>query len=361
MPTISPITRRQMLGASLATLGIGLSAQVFATEITHLEGGLAMPAGRGCTVVVDLVGGNDGFNTVIPYADPAYAAARPGLAIASADVIPLDARCGLHPALRPLMSAWDHGQVAVLHGLGIAGAACHDSARSAWRTGGWASCAPTLSGSGAGIAFAGGAGPLAGCGLAWTCVDDAEHVQDFVVTTAQAGAALRARMAATAVSGNFPATRLGRELAQSARLLASGATPAAIVVSHEGYDTHSDQRDVHDRLLSELAQALAAFRSALVAAGRWQDVLVLTTSEFGRALHENAAGGTEHGTTSVQLALGGRVRGGVFGAAPSLDRGTPAPTAQVHEVYGRLFRDFHSMAPARRVEPAAAFARIALV
>lgn len=363
----SSISRRRMLGYSLATMSLGLMSPALAKE-SHLriEGNNATSSSQRCVVVVDLVGGNDGFNTVIPYRDPDYAILRPGIAIPRNAVLELNNYCGLHPALAPLMSTWDAGQLAVLHGLGISETNGHESARAGWRGGHWLGkgLLATVSGTlPVGVTFAGGAGPLTGCDLSWSCLDQAEQFPDFIISTnqtaAEMNAELHARVASTSVAGNFPNTRLGQELAQSARLLVSGAIPATIVVTHEGYDTHKNQSATHGQLMADLGQSLAAFREALLAVGRWQDVLVVTSSEFGRDPRENLTGGTEHGAASVHFALGGAVRGGAFGEMSHIGRGIPSSTASVHQIYSAVAQDFQNLGiTTRRVDPAGAFARV---
>jgi uncharacterized protein (DUF1501 family) len=91
-------------------------------------------------------------------------------------------------------------------------------------------------------------------------------------------------------------------------------------IALDGFDTHEDQRERHARLLGGLAARLAGLRSELIAAGRWRSTLVATVSEFGRSPRENAAGGTDHGAAGSHLVLGGAVKGGLYGAAPALDR-----------------------------------------
>lgn len=90
-------------------------------------------------------------------------------------------------------------------------------------------------------------------------------------------------------------------------------------VSQTGFDTHAGQLGHHERLLKELAEGLAAFRQAMVQAGLWDRVLLMTYSEFGRRVGENASAGTDHGTAAPHLFLGGSVKGGLYGSMPSLN------------------------------------------
>jgi uncharacterized protein (DUF1501 family) len=117
---------------------------------------------------------------------------------------------------------------------------------------------------------------------------------------------------------SFPATPIGRQLQVVATLLTSRTPVAVLKVSHGSFDTHSNQRNTHDRLLSELAEALVAFRQTMQTANLWQQVLVMTYAEFGRRAAENGSTGTDHGTAAPHFLLGGKVRGGMYGQQPSL-------------------------------------------
>jgi len=115
-----------------------------------------------------------------------------------------------------------------------------------------------------------------------------------------------------------PQTTLGRQLQTAAALLVSRTPVAVIKVSHGSFDTHSNQRANHDRLLRELAEALMAFRRAMHGAGLWQQVLLMTYSEFGRRAAENGSAGTDHGTAAPHFFFGGKVKGGLYGQQPTL-------------------------------------------
>jgi uncharacterized protein (DUF1501 family) len=124
---------------------------------------------------------------------------------------------------------------------------------------------------------------------------------------------------APATQTPFPKSALGRRLEIVARLLAAGVAAPVYKVSVGSFDTHSNQLIRHARLLEELSSALQAFRSELLVQGRWNDVLVMTYSEFGRRVRENGSRGTDHGTAAPHLFLGGRVIGGLYGAHPDLE------------------------------------------
>lgn len=238
-------------------------------------------------IVIDLVGGNDGLNTVIPHSDPRYAALRPTIAIDRQSGLPLDDRNSLHPALRPLMPMWSAGELAILHGVGSAEASLsHHRASELMQA-----ALPDF--------------PSA---------DSGETLQPF----------------------SFDSSSLAQALEQ----IASGAPLHSLHLALHGFDTHERQPEVHARLLARLAATMTALRASLQASGRWPDTLLMTRSEFGRRAAENLSAGTDHGSAGVHFIAGGRLTGGVFGAQPDLDlldrRGSPAPQVDIGALHRRV-------------------------
>ena len=117
----------------------------------------------------------------------------------------------------------------------------------------------------------------------------------------------------------FPKHKLGKEMESAAKLIASGTHVPVVKVGLSGFDTHSNQAARQMQLYTHVAELLAAFRQAMINAGAWDRVMVMTYSEFGRRVAQNGSGGTDHGTAASHFVLGGKVRGGFVGAAPSLD------------------------------------------
>ncbi len=118
----------------------------------------------------------------------------------------------------------------------------------------------------------------------------------------------------------FPQTGFGNAVRTASQVLASRSGVAALKLSLNGFDTHSAQLATHARLLKDLADGLAALKAAMVELGRWDSTLVVTYAEFGRRARENGSAGTDHGTASSHFIAGGRVKGGLYGQAPVLDR-----------------------------------------
>jgi uncharacterized protein (DUF1501 family) len=256
-------------------------------------------SGRKLLVLIELKGGNDGLNTVVPYTDPLYYRLRPRVAVNRDTVLPISERAALHPALEPLMPLWQRGQLAIVEGLGYPQFnLSHFRATEIWDTAsdahrylreGWVARALAQGGMrhamrGGGLVFGSAEhGPLAGAACAVT-----------TLRTASPGGAVP----------------------RAPHMFDS----AVMRVTLNGFDTHCNQRERHAALLARFAQGVDALRASLVEHGLWDDTLVVTSSEFGRRPRENDNGGTEHGSSAPHFVIGGRVRGGLYGALPALSQ-----------------------------------------
>ena len=330
-------------------------------------------------VVVQLDGGNDALNTVVPHADPNYARLRPTLAARPSDLIRLNDTLGMHSALRPLNGILEAGQLAFVPGVGypnpsrshFTGMAVWHTARldSAEHTGyGWlgraldpaAASSYAVHGSVPGalrgrrsraitllsteemlLASAAVAGNATGPEPA-----HADGALAFVRRQALDGYATSDRLAALAQgteAGRYPSTGLAQRLQLVGRLLRSTLGARVFYTVQGGYDTHAGQRFAHSTLLGEFAGALAAFFTDLRAAGLAERVVLMAFSEFGRTIRENASAGTDHGTAGCVFLAGPGVRGGVCGLMPSLtelDQGEPRMTTDFRRVYATVLEDW---------------------
>ena len=322
-------------------------------------------------VLVELKGGNDGLNTVIPFADPQYAALRPRIGIARDRVLMLDEKAGFHPALAPLMPLWKGGELAVLQGVGYpepnlshfrsieiwdTASASNQTLDDGWLTRAFAQAPPPRSFAADGVVVGSAeAGPLDGTGarvitLANTeqflrqaklasnegrsrnvALDHILEVEQDIVQAAQ-GLGSPVRLATA-----FPGGAFGGVVRTACEAIASRGGVAAVRLSLGGFDTHSNQQATQERLLGELAAGLVALRAAMQELNRWESTLVVTYAEFGRRPRENQSGGTDHGTANAHFVLGGSVGGGLYGAAPKLDRlagtGNPGFAIDFRSVY----------------------------
>jgi len=315
----------------------------------------AAPSRTRLLVLVELKGGNDGLNTVVPLADPAYRRLRPRIAVARDSLLAVSDAAGLHPSLGKLMPLWTAGELAIVQGLGYPDPSLsHFRSIEIWDTAsgsgdylesGWLSRAfgknPSPAGFAADGVVVGSAdlGPLSGPGVRAIALTDPE---DFL-RSARLARALDRRSANTSLAHilkverdiaqsaerlgpgrelrtAFPAGPFGGAIRTAARLAANPQGVSVIRVSLSGFDTHASQPGTHEALLRQLGDGLSALRAALEETGRWADTLVATYSEFGRRPKENASAGTDHGTASVHFVMGGPVKGGLYGVSPRLDR-----------------------------------------
>ena len=335
---------RWMVTAPLATTGV---------SVAFADAPLRTPYSN-LLVLIELKGGNDGLNTVVPFADPSYYALRNRLGIARDQVLQIDERSGFSPSLKPLWPLWEARELAVVQGVGYPQAnLSHFRSIEIWDTAskadeylgeGWLSRTfartPVPRAYAADGVVVGGqdVGPLAGVRTRVVALADTERFlqQSRLASPTQASgnAALRHILrveqdilqAAEGLRGDhvfrteFPRTAFGSAVRTAAQVISSRAGVAVVRLSLNGFDTHSNQAATHTRLLQSLAEGIVALKKALVELNRWNSTLVATYSEFGRRPRENLSGGTDHGTASVHFLVGGRVRGGLYGAPPALDR-----------------------------------------
>lgn len=318
------------------------------------------PDGR-VLVVIELNGGNDGINTVVPYRDEGYPRHRSTLRLANRELIRIDDRVGLHPALSDVARLMDDGRLAVVQGVGYPNPdRSHFRSLRIWHTArtdpvgaegpGWIGRAlddrSETSSSGPGAIFVGNtpsSAAVRGRHSAPIAVDrtddfllsdDAkspprkpgsgadDELTAFIRRSALDAYATADRMAAVTRRGApgrpYPATPLAGRLEQISRMVKAGAGARFYYVVQGGYDTHAGQLPAHARLLGELSGALGAFLDDLKTARLAERIAVLCFSEFGRRVAENGSAGTDHGTAGPVLLAGAGVRPGLVGPTPSL-------------------------------------------
>ncbi len=335
-------------------------------------------------ILVELKGGNDGLNTVIPYADPRYRDLRGAVALSRERTLQLDERVGLHDKLEPLMESWKAKDLAILQGVGYPYQnRSHFRSVEIWDTASAAS--QTLSEGWIAQAFQGvvlsktagvdgivvdtNSVPLTGPSLRTIVMQDAENflrqAQTMKTTPSPADGGnpalrhlLSVRHEVNAAAAGLrdklrdtpqPAlaygqeTGLGRQLDLATRLVMARVPVVAIKVALGGFDTHANQTPIHERLLGVLAANLAILRKNLMGSGQWNDVLVMTYSEFGRRVRPNASGGTDHGSAAPQFVMGGKVKGGLHGVYPALadlQDGDLKHTVDFRAVFAAVARDW---------------------
>jgi uncharacterized protein (DUF1501 family) len=338
-------------------------------------------------VVIQLDGGNDGLNTVIPYADENYARLRRELRIKDSDIIKLDDAIGLHPAMKPAADLLDDGRLSIIQGVGYPNPnRSHFESMAIWHHAriptdehdgnGWLGRAveflPDRRGAmGHSIYVGAEAVPVALRGRRAYAVslqseDDLRladsvtappwssptfDVAEFVQrTVAQSFAASRqfAKSNDTTSSAEYPSTKLAGKLRLISKLLQLDGGTRIFYASQPGYDTHSSQLYAHYDLLRELAGALRAFLNDLKAAGLADRVMVLAFSEFGRRALENGSAGTDHGAAAPVFIAGPAVRQRIVGTHPSLadlDQGDLKMSLDFRCVYATLLKNWLGIAP----------------
>jgi uncharacterized protein (DUF1501 family) len=346
------IDRRRFLKGTLALPAAAALPSLFARALLGAE-----PSDR-ILVLVQLDGGNDGLNTLVPFGDDAYHRARPGLAIApDRVVVRFDDDHGLHPALGALRGVWDDGALAVVQGVGYPNASrSHFTSTDVWHTArtkpqkrwtGWVGRALDRAANADVPALYLDPGPLSlaliGERIVVPSVADAEHFRvrgrkdllgDLVERPREDEApeyvrrsARQAYRASTrierALSGGtapdaYPATELARRFWQIARMVQANLPARVYAVRLTGFDTHARQAPAHASLLRTLGDALAAFHEDLKSHGLAGRVLTMTYSEFGRRVAENRSLGTDHGAAAPMFLMGGALEGGLHGRHPSL-------------------------------------------
>lgn len=291
---------------------------------------------RRVLVAVELVGGCDGLNSVVPFAMDDYYAARPALAIPPSRVLKLTDTLGLHPAMAPLRELYDDGKAAVILGIGYPRPSrSHRTARSIWYRGDPNSREPALT---QGSFRLDGAPPDSWPALSGIVGDDSISIVP----------AERLETGGTS-AGEYPDTAFAAQLRAVARAVRSGHPARVYHLRHPGFDTHRNQvelgdstRGAHSRLLETLSSGVRAFIDDTRSLLTDQEVLLMTFSEFGRRLRENACAGTDHGTANVMFFVGATVRPGFHGVHPGLGKdetdvvGDMVPTVDFRRVYATV-------------------------
>lgn len=335
-------------------------------------------------VVVQLTGGNDGLNTVVPHRQDLYYSLRPTLALARNALVPLTDDLGLHPELHPLRDVHERGDLAVVQAVGYPNPdRSHFRSMEIWHTGspdgtasdpGWLGRiadqiverhpermpalhvgserlplslwgrkvhAPSVRDADAfrlherGRSLASSRDALLESSAPHA---DLGFLRDAARTSYDAAERL-AELSAKGSQVAYPDTPLAQKLKLVARLLAGRFGSRIFHVELDGFDTHIRQARTHGPLMAQLGGALAAFQNDLEAEGMAQDVTTLVFSEFGRRVRENGSRGTDHGAGAPLFLMGARVRGGLHGRTPDLGRlvqGDVPFTTDFRSVYASL-------------------------
>ncbi len=352
-------------------------------------------------VMVQLAGGNDGLQTVIPLQDSTYRDLRPRLSKAADEALPMDKKLGLNKQLTGIKSLWDQGKVAVVQGVGYPDPSqSHFDSIRVWETGdptrrqvdGWLGRTIVQNYDSAGH-------PLVGCACGATGIpgalrdlqatltvingqqsfkfmggDEMERAAGALYTgtpgiygalfdTAVATARDTVAQLKTSAAKYVPKAKytdnvrlaissknqLAAALQLASELIVTGTGAKILHVTLGGFDTHYTQEARHDSLLAYLDSAVSAFYEDLNAYGMADRVMIATWSEFGRRPKENASAGTDHGTAAPVFLIGDTVKGGLYGEAPRLDAldrgGNPKYAVDFRSVYQEVLESHLAVDP----------------
>ena len=329
-------------------------------------GSAAHSKGGRITVMLELNGGNDGINTVVPFRDDGYAKYRKTLQIPRVELLEITDDLGLHPSLSGFAKLYERGELAIVQGVGYPNPnLSHEVSLDVWHTAmldrvgrsgyGWIGRMLDLgprdekgarATTGAPGALLAGphalpralrsrrssvatvpsietyleAGEIGSAALLESEVESAmgERIRRILSDARSTAKSIDSAVARAKSETVYPGTRLARDLKLIATLIRAEFETPVYYAIQPGYDTHSLQEPSHVSRMQELGDALAVFMDDMRAAERGKDVTVIVFSEFGRRVEENASRGTDHGTAGPVFLAGGSVAPGLHGTYPSL-------------------------------------------
>lgn len=385
------LSRREFLLETLkksSLLAVGAAAPTFLVNTAR-----AAAVGKdNILVVIELTGGNDGLNTVIPYADDLYHKARPTLRFRKEQVLRIDDAIGLHPGLNGIQQFIQQGWVGVVQGVGYPNPdRSHFESMDIWHSADHTRKTPTgwMARSSAELQIQHGGVPAMQVGPeklplalrgSQTSVASLNHklpfklrvggvdaeeiaarkkllvdlskapqpgedqgilqfVQKTELQTYTAIEQLQEILKNLAPDGNFPNQKLTQKMQIVAQLIQRGLGTRLFYLALDGFDTHSEQGPAHQNLMQDLGQAIATLFYTLQSTGHDKRVIVMTYSEFGRRVQENGSKGTDHGAGSSMFVIGPAVKGGAVGKHPSLsdlDAGDLKHHTDFRRVYATL-------------------------
>ena len=371
------LTRRQFLKTT-SLVALAPHVPVFLQQTARAAG---VRRDERILVVIQLSGGNDGLNTVVPFADEAYAKHRTALRLPEDRLHKITDGLGLHPSMRELAGLFEQQRLTIVQGVGYPNPnRSHDVSMSIWQTArfdreehtgyGWIGRAldevpPSMHQAPGSLLIGNESTPVVLRGRksvssSLTSIDDllAVHATRPAAETTVDEANLTAFVQRTALdayatadvlkqiagrresrSVSYPSSELATRMRLVSQLIQADVGTRVYYTMQDGYDTHSTQLGQHARLLRELSLSLQAFLDDLATAGLEERVLVLCFSEFGRQVQENASAGTDHGTAGPVFLAGSALAGGLIGESPDLsvlDDNAPRHGIDFRSVYATI-------------------------
>jgi uncharacterized protein (DUF1501 family) len=391
-----PISRRDFLIRSSGFVTVSAMVPRWALKDARLfEESVAADFPNRTLVVIELAGGNDDLNTVIPYTDSLYLQLRSRIGVPANTVLPLNDRLGLNPVMTGLKSLWDANRVAVVENVGYPNSSLsHFAARDVWHT-----ADPQLAqrhgwlGRWADRYIAGNGNPLSCAAISQslprTLLADNVGVPSFVNlasyqyatdgqypgdrnnqirtfltqnggeyeianpvdTLSQVGedAIASSNILQTVGTGyvpggSYPAGTLGAGLLLIAQIVNANVGARILYITFGGFDNHATQATDQPPLLTAFSNGIKALFDDLDAHGKSHDVLLMSWSEFGRRPQDNGSNGTDHGTLGSHFVVGDAVKPGIYGGVPdlaNLDRnGNRTMQSDFRSYYGTILQDW---------------------
>ncbi|MHA8094915.1 DUF1501 domain-containing protein [Aquirufa lenticrescens] len=386
--TRSEFLRQMALLSGGVGLGIaGIPGQAYAQLPASLMA--SVPEGN-VLVIIQLAGGNDGLNTVIPAENDTYFAKRPDIAIKKVDALALKNGMYLHPSMTGIKSLYDQGNVAIVQSVGYANPnRSHFRATDIWNTGsdanvvweeGWAArylaekypsypiSMPSQPmaiqlGSVESLLFQSDIGRYGTVfedpNLFYQLVsgtlsddeippatlagDELAFLKQVSSASLQYSTVIRDRALKGANSVTYPATNLAKQLGIVSKLISGGLETPVYLCTIGGFDTHANQLNQHANLWKQISDAVTAFQKDLKTQNKADKVTVMTFSEFGRRVNQNGTTGTDHGTAAPLFVIGNTVRGGLIGDNPNLvnldSNGDLKANFDYRQVYSTILSD----------------------
>jgi len=389
-------SRRDFLVRSTGFVTVSAMVPRWAVDkATLFEESVAAANPNRTLVVLELMGGNDGLNTIVPYTDSLYPTLRSRIGIPTGSVLQLDSRQGMNPVMTGLKSLWDAQRVALVTNVGYPNSSLsHFQSRDIWHT-----ADPLLAqrrgwlGRWADSVLAGSGNPLSCTAISQslprTLLADHVGVPTFLSLAsyqfqtdgsfpgdrtnqvnaflAQNGTEYEIENTPSTISGvgqdaisssdvlqtvgngyvsmgAYPDNSLGSGLQLIAQIINADVGARILYITYGGFDNHSGEDADHDPLLTDVSNSIKAFFDDLDGHGKAHDVLLMTWSEFGRRAQDNGSNGTDHGTSAPHFVVGDAVVPGIHGDPPDLahldNNGNLSIQNDFRSYYGTVLSDW---------------------
>lgn len=336
-------------------------------------------------ILIELKGGNDGLNTVIPYSNETYYKLRPEISIPRDNLIKISENLALNPSMQELYKIWEKKELAIITGVGYPNPnRSHFRSIEIWETAsdsnkilndGWISRVfqkikdkNKIDG-----LILGGKdfGALSGKNMKNLIIENTDQfmkqagkIKKISQKTSNKSLAHILKVENEVYSSYeildeyleyvpevktvFPKTNIGNQALTAFKMISAKLPVSIIKLELGSFDTHINQRGNQDRLLKELSDAIEILKKSLVELNMWNNTTIMTYSEFGRRVAQNGSRGTDHGTASVHFVLGGKIKGGIYGTYPSLDdliQGDLKYNIDYRSIYSSISKNLWNVSP----------------